>query len=285
MDTTITYDTIVGLLANLPSIDPCPNFFNLCNLRTNFAQALKKIPCPQSSVNGWAGAVLSPAMYALIDPTPFHLNITTTPVPRFPLRYEATTDGSIGPLIAYTRKEILTITATHTRAKHYHDTGTNICCACFDILDTHVNDAYKTASLSSPNTVGWNLTMLPDEIFDQLMTTYVKPTPNAVRQNNLTFLLAYNPTDPPKLLFKQVADCQEIAIIAKVPYTTKQLLMNVVNLFPRSGAYARDMDDWEQKPTTNQTYFNLPPFIQAAYQCRLASGVITAAASGYATNN
>jgi hypothetical protein len=181
MDTTITYDTIVGLLANPPSIDPRPNFFNLRNLCTHFAQALKKIPCPQSSVNGWAGAVLSPAMYALIDPTPFHWNITTTPVPRFPLRYEATTDGSIGPLIAYTREEILTITTTHTHAKHYHDTSTNICRACFDILNTHVNDAYKTAPLSSQNTIGWNSTMLPDKIFDQLMTTYGKPTPDAVR--------------------------------------------------------------------------------------------------------
>jgi hypothetical protein len=171
------------------------------------------------------------------------------------------------------------------RTKHYHDTGTNIFHACFDILDTHVNDAYKTAPLSSPNTVGWNSTMLPDEIFDQLMTTYGKPTPNAVRQNNLTFLSAYNPTDPPKLLFKQVADCQEIAIVAKIPYTTEQLLMNVVNLFMRSGAYTYDMGDWERKPTANQTYFNLHPFIQAAYQRCLASGVITAAASGYATNN
>ncbi len=156
MDTTITYDTIVGLLANLPSIDPCPNFFNLGNLRTHFSLALKKIPCPQSSVNGWAGAVLSPAMYALINPTPFHWNITTTPVSEFPLRYAATTDGSLGASIAFTHKEILTITAKHTRTKHYHDTGTNICHACFNTLDTHVNDAYKTAPLSSPNTVGWN---------------------------------------------------------------------------------------------------------------------------------
>jgi hypothetical protein len=82
-----------------------------------------------------------------------------------------------------------------------------------------------------------------------------------------------------------VTDCKEIAIVAKVPYTNEQLLMNVVDLFMRSGAYARNMDDWEQKPTANQTYFNLRPFIQATYQCRLASGVITATASGYATND
>jgi hypothetical protein len=35
-----------------------------------------------------------------------------------------------------------------------------------------------------------------------------------MRQNNLTFIAAYNPKDPPKLLFKRCADCQEIAIVA-----------------------------------------------------------------------
>ena len=59
----------------------------------------------------------------------------------------------------------------------------------------------------------------------------------------------------------------------------EQLLMNVVKLF------TRDMDDWERKPTNGQTYNNLCPFIQAAYQHHLASGVITATASGYASNN
>jgi hypothetical protein len=77
--------------------------------------------------------------------------------------------------------------------------------------------------------------MLPNEIFDQLMTTYGKPTRNATPQNNLTFTSAYNPKDPPKLLFKHCPDCQEIAIIAKVPYMTEQLLMNIVNLFTRLG--------------------------------------------------
>ena len=99
------------------------------------------------------------------------------------------------------------------------------------------------------------------------------------------FFSAYNPQDPPELLFKRIADCQEVAIVAKVPYTTEQLLMNVVDLFTRAGIYARDMDDWERKPPAEQTYYNLRPFIQAAYQRRLASGLITATGSGYASNN
>ncbi len=87
--------------------------------------------------------------------------------------------------------------------------------------------------------------MLPNKIFDQLMCTYGKPTPDAVRQNNVMFFSAYNPQESLELLFKRIADCQEVAIVTKVPYTTEQLLMNVVNLFTCAGIYACDMDDWE----------------------------------------
>ncbi len=73
--------------------------------------------------------------------------------------------------------------------------------------------------------------MLPKDIFDQLMAQYGKPTPNAVHQNNLAFIAPYNPKDPSELLFKRCNNCQEIAIIANVPYTAEQMLMNIVDLF------------------------------------------------------
>ena len=127
--------------------------------------------------------------------------------------------------------------------------------------------------------------MLPNDMFDQLMQTSGKPFPDAVHQNNLTFYSAYNPKDPPEVLFKRLSDCQEIAIVAKVPFTVEQLLVNAIDLFTHTGLYARNMDDWERKPLADQTYFNLHPFIQAAYQCRLASGTVTASNSGYGSNN
>ena len=129
--------------------------------------------------------------------------------------------------------------------------------------------------------------MLPNDMFEQLMLTYGKPTPDAVRQNNMTFYSAYNPKDPPEVLFKRFADCQEIAIVARVPFTTQQLLMNAVDLLTRCGMlYARDVDSWERKPIADQTYFLLQrPFIQAASQRRLTSGAVTAAASSYSTGN
>ncbi len=67
MNTVISFDAVWTLLANPPSINPRPNPFNMCKLRKHFAKALKEIPCPQSTVSGWAGAVMSPKMYALID--------------------------------------------------------------------------------------------------------------------------------------------------------------------------------------------------------------------------
>jgi hypothetical protein len=187
-------------------------------------------------------------MYALIDTTPFHWNISTTAIPEFPARFALLADGTNGAELPYSRDEILTITAKHSRRKHYHDTGTNICRAVFDTLDAHVGDEFKSPPASAPGTVGWNSTMLPNDMFEQLMLTYGKPTPDAVRQNNMTFYSAYNPKDPPEVLFKRFADCQEIAIVAGVPFTTEQLLMNAVDLLTRCGLYARDMDDWERKP-------------------------------------
>ena len=51
----------------------------------------------------------------------------------------------------------------------------------------------------------------------------------------MTFMSPYNPQNPPEILFKRCADCQEVAIIAKVKYTDEQLLMNVIDLLTRCG--------------------------------------------------
>jgi hypothetical protein len=62
------------------------------------------------------------------------------------------------------------------------------------------------------------------------MTTYRKPMPNTVQQNNLKSIEPYNPKDPPKILFKLCTNCKEIAIIARVPCMTKNMFIDVVDL-------------------------------------------------------
>ena len=100
------------------------------------------------------------------------------------------------------------------------------------------------------------------KIFDQMASTYGTPTPDAMRQNNINFLAAYNPQDPPKILFKQYTDTQEIATVAKNPYTTKQLLINTIHLLVCCRLYQRGLEDWERKPLGDQTWINMWPFIQ-----------------------
>ena len=88
-------------------------------------------------------------------------------------------------------------------------------------------------------------------------------TPDS-RRHVPTFLSPYNPQDPPELLFKRCADCQD-SIITNVKYTNEQLLMNVIDLLTRCGIYQRDLNNWDQKLDANKTWLNLRPFIQEAY--------------------
>jgi len=76
-----------------------------------------------------------------------------------------------------------------------------------DTLNMHVNDAFKVAPGTNPPTTGWNGSMLPNNIFNQLQGMYGKPMPDAIWQNKLTLLAPYNPQELPKLLFKQCSDC------------------------------------------------------------------------------
>ncbi len=126
MDNIISYDAVRTLLANPSSFNPHPKVFNIWDLQNHSAKALKKIPCPQSAFNGWAGAVMSPEMYILIDPNPFHLNIAPiTSTSAYPNKFNP--DGDPVP---YTRKEKSTINAKFARIKNYFETWKNIYRAC-----------------------------------------------------------------------------------------------------------------------------------------------------------
>ncbi len=234
---------VKALVANPPSLVDCPNFFNLQALQNHFARTLKWITCPQSLVNRWAGIVLTPAMYALIDPKPFDLKLLnlpkTTELPEFPPIYAA--NGTT--VIPYMRKQTLCITAAFTRQKNYYNTACNVYRAVYDTLDAHIDDAFKVAPPTNPPTVSWNASMSLNDIFDQLMKTYGRPTPNAMQQNMMTFLAPYNPQDLPEILFKHCDDCQEVAIIDNVEYTDEQLLMNIINLLTQCGLYQHNLDD------------------------------------------
>jgi hypothetical protein len=154
-------------------------------------------------------------------------------IPKFPpiLAADYTT------IIPYTQEQMLNNTATFTRQKNYHNTACNIYHAMYDTLNTHINNVFKVTPSTTPPTIGWSASMLLNNIFDQVMKTYGRPTPDAVHQNMKTFLSPYSPQDPPEKFFKQCADCQDVAITANVKFTNEQLLMNIIDLLTRCSLY------------------------------------------------
>jgi hypothetical protein len=151
MDSTITYDTVKALVVNPPSLGDRPNFFNFRALQNHFACMLKWIAYPQSQVNRFAGFVLTPSMYSLIDPKPFDLKLlnlpTTNGVPECPPIYAA--DSTT--VVPYTREQTLRIIATFTHQKNYYDTACNIYHAVYDTLNAHIKDAFKIAPPTTPH--------------------------------------------------------------------------------------------------------------------------------------
>ena len=73
MDTLITYDKVVALVANPPTLAPRPNFTNLRALHCHLQHALQRLVNPQSYVLGWSGLVMSRPMYQLLSTSPFRL--------------------------------------------------------------------------------------------------------------------------------------------------------------------------------------------------------------------
>ena len=66
------------------------------------------------------------------------------------------------------------------QAKSYYDLYLNIRQAVFNILGDNIDDAFKVSN--NQMLVGWNPSMEPQEMFDQITATYGKPTPAALLQ-------------------------------------------------------------------------------------------------------
>jgi hypothetical protein len=84
MDTLITFTKVKGFLKNPPSFALRPDFTRLRVLRHHMINALKQLSCPQSTIHGWAGLVMHPTMYALIQLVAFQVPGDPSDVPTLP---------------------------------------------------------------------------------------------------------------------------------------------------------------------------------------------------------
>ena len=179
-------------------------------------------------------------MYGLLTTTPFRLPSDPGPMAIYYPPPVEIVDAQGDPVLDVTgnptyhdppdipRAVQASIDAQFKRAKNYYDSYLNIRRAVFNILDDNIDDVFKVSN--DPALVGWNQSMEPREIFDQITATYGKPTPAALLQNDTLFRSVYSPNNAPEVLFWHIEDCQEVQILGEDPYTAQQLLNNDVRL-------------------------------------------------------
>jgi hypothetical protein len=214
MDSLITYKEAAEFLKNPPPMLPRPDFAKLRALLKHMMQALKQLVCPQSQIHGWTDLVMDLGLYALIEPAAFTIPVNpgATPV------HQPFAPPAMMKMVDYAFK----------RNKNYFLSYSNINRACFRMLDDSVPIQFKVSNIA--NLTGWNASMSIQEILTQLETTYGKPTPMVLLNNELLFRSPMTTTDAPKMLFYRIKQCQEIATLAGDPYTQMQIMNTVVRI-------------------------------------------------------
>ena len=161
-------------------------------------RALQRLSCPQSNVLGWSGFVMARPMYMLLSLAPFILPNDPGPQavyypPQTPImnaagdapKLDAVGNLQYPPLPVLSRATLATIDARYARARNYWRTYLNIKRACYNMLDDTVDDGFKVSN--DPALTGWNPSMNIINMLDQLVTTYGRPMPMALLQNDTLF--------------------------------------------------------------------------------------------------
>jgi hypothetical protein len=269
MGTIIDYDKAAGFLKNPPSLEPRPNFTNICALQKHIVQALAQLSCPQSNIHGWSGLAMDPATYLLLEGLAF----TIPPDPGL----MAIFSGGAG--VAQTAMK--TIQATFDRDKNYYLSYKNITRACFRMLDANVSDQFKVSN--NPTLTGWNLTMSIIDILGQLQVLYGEPNMMMLYTNDTLFRSPLTSGDSPKMFLYRIEQCQEIKCIGNLPYSEEQIITNTVHILLQANIFPlKEFNTWEVTP---KSYPTLKTFIHAAYGCHLTALALRSTSSQNAYAN
>jgi hypothetical protein len=232
-------------------------------------QALKQLDCPQSLIYGWAGSAMHPTMYSLIKTHQF---------------VQPLNPGASPPYAQFTTPQAIKMCkCLWENARNYYLSYINISRVCFWMLDKLVRGKYKVSS--NPNLLGWDPTMSIQLILVQLENSYGKPTANIIWNNNVLFTTNFNPLDVPEMLFHQIKQCQEVAIIGATPYMSAQLVNNTMHLLLKSGNFpTREFESWDA--IQNKTWPVLKTFVHGGYAHKLVASNIcnTTSQQGYVPN-
>jgi hypothetical protein len=138
MDHLIKYKEVAKFLKNPPPLSPCPDFAKLRAMQKHMVKVLKQLVCPQIAIHGWSGLVLSPMVYALLEPNPFL-------APADP--------GAVAVYAQFALPaQIKTANAMFVRAQNKYGLYKYIMRACFRMLDESISDQFKVSNV--PTLIG-----------------------------------------------------------------------------------------------------------------------------------
>lgn len=219
---------------------------------------------------GWAGLATDPALYSLVDSTPW-----ATPVDPGPIAVYLTTDTSA---------EMKMKLATFTREKNMFTSCENISSAMVRLLMANIEEKFQISNVNGLQ--GWNNNMTVMEILTQLESKYGAPDPDAVAAMEAMFSKPHNPNDSPEVLYATLEECQKIAMMNKNPWSELQVMMKAVDLLRRSGIF-KDKVFEEWKDVTTKTYVGMKEHFHKAYMKRLESiqTSMTSGRGGYTNAN
>jgi hypothetical protein len=236
MDVTISFNEVTNLLEVIPTLEPCPNFKRIRFLRQRFEHALRRLPCPQSTLHVWKGMVMARELYALLPPTPFCLPTNPGAHTVYIRPINPSNPGVIpDPAIPLTRTEQATMDTTFSHCKHYYQSMLNIKRACFTALGASINIAFQVSN--NPTIQGWHTGMSTMVILNQLSELYGHPTLAVLEQNDCMFRSPHSATNPPEVLFRCIQDCTKNALLGCNPYTDCQLIDKTIHLQLTTGLY------------------------------------------------
>ncbi len=151
-------------------------------------------------------------LYTLLTPHPFCLPTNPGPSAIYVRPNDPNNPGVVpDPAIPLSRTKQATIDTTFAHRKHYYMSMVNIERACFTAVNGCINNAYKVSNNTTIQ--GWHAGMSAMSILDQLSNKFGQPTSTALEGNNTRFQSPYLATDPPKILFCQIKECAEIALL------------------------------------------------------------------------
>jgi hypothetical protein len=109
----------------------------------------------------------------------------------------------------------------------------------------------------------------PQQMLDHLIQNYGQITHNDLRENLELLKKPWDPDTPIEQVFEHGTFCRKFATEGQDPISDTAYLVNLVQIFENSGVLDKAVEDWERKPTAQQTLTNAIQHFKNANKHRL----------------